>query len=208
MFGIVCNFEKRGASGAALVNTSSRSCAARPGNRPGRSTTSTRPFAPRSTRPDPAGSARRRSRARSSTTAWAAPYADTCAPGPSVRATPSVSCVLHVPEAQGSLPPRGATRGTHAVRVPAPYVPRVPRTVAPQADWVAPRSCLCGYLNHSAPALGIYVVQKLSWCILSLSPPNAYFVLHPCRHRPSPLLFLRKEAFRFHGAVRHHSNLS
>ena len=42
------------------------------------------------------------------------------------------SCVLYVPEAQGSLP-RGATHCTYAVRVPASCVPYVPRTVAPQA---------------------------------------------------------------------------
>ena len=52
--------------------------------------------------------------------------------GPRVPA----SCVLHVPEAQGSLP-RGATHCTYGVRVPASGVPHVPRTVARQvsADW-------------------------------------------------------------------------
>ena len=49
------------------------------------------------------------------------------------------SCVLYVPEAQGSLLPdtdtEGLKHGTHAVHVPAPGVPYVPRTVAPQAAW-------------------------------------------------------------------------
>ena len=39
--------------------------------------------------------------------------------------------MLHVPEAQGSLA-QGAAHCTYAVRVPAPAVPYVPRTVAPQ----------------------------------------------------------------------------
>ena len=58
-------------------------------------------------------------------------YADTYAPappyctyGPRVPA----SCVLHVPEAQGSLP-RDLTHGTYAARAPASGVPYVPRTV-------------------------------------------------------------------------------
>ena len=44
--------------------------------------------------------------------------------GPRVPA----SCVLHVPEAQGSLP-RDLTHGTYAARAPASGVPYVPRTV-------------------------------------------------------------------------------
>ena len=52
--------------------------------------------------------------------------------GPRVPA----SCVLHVPEAQGSLP-RGTTHCTYGVRVPASGVRHVLRTVARQvsADW-------------------------------------------------------------------------
>ena len=52
--------------------------------------------------------------------------------GPRVPA----SCVLHVPEAQGSLP-RGTTHCTYRTHVPASGVPYVPRTVARQvsADW-------------------------------------------------------------------------
>ena len=41
------------------------------------------------------------------------------------------SCVLHIPEAQGSLPP-GPHYCTYAVRVPASGVPYVPCSVAPQ----------------------------------------------------------------------------
>ena len=37
------------------------------------------------------------------------------------------SCVLYVPEAQGSLP-QGPTHSTYAVRVPASGVPYAPRT--------------------------------------------------------------------------------
>ena len=62
---------------------------------------------------------------------WVLACADTCVPGlRAVRTGPRVpaSCVLHVLEAQGSLP-----RGRHhAVRAPASGVLHVPRTVAPQ----------------------------------------------------------------------------
>ena len=61
-------------------------------------------------------------------------YADTYAPappyctyGPRVPA----SCVLHVPEAQGSLP-RDLTHGTYAARAPASGVPYVPEA---QGSW-------------------------------------------------------------------------
>ena len=55
----------------------------------------------------------------------------------------SASCVLYVPEAQGSLP-RGAQYGTYAVRVPASGVPYVPRTV-----WCTTGSPCCGTLTLS-----------------------------------------------------------
>ena len=61
--------------------------------------------------------------------------ADTYVPGPpfcTYGLRVPASCVLYVPEAQGSLP-WGGHYCTYAVRVPAPGVPYVPRTVAPQA---------------------------------------------------------------------------
>ena len=51
-------------------------------------------------------------------------------PMPHVRVP--ASCVLYVPEAQGSLPREGAQYERCAVRLPASGVPYVPRTVAPQ----------------------------------------------------------------------------
>ena len=56
-------------------------------------------------------------------------YVDTYAV-PHVRVP--ASCVLCVPEAQGSLPREGAQYERCAVRQPASGVPYVPRTVAPQ----------------------------------------------------------------------------
>ena len=70
-----------------------------------------------------------RARAHSSTLATS--YAETYVPEPpycTYGLRVLTSCVLFVPEAQGSLP-RGAKHGTHAVRAPASGVPYVPRTV-------------------------------------------------------------------------------
>ena len=72
-------------------------------------------------------------------------YVDTYAV-PHVRVP--ASCVLCVPEAQGSLPREGAQYERCAVRQPASGVPYVPRTVAPQVFKVRVRVRVSQSVSH------------------------------------------------------------